>query len=180
MSSNTVVNDVGQLDGSSKGMSGDVPNQGARGDRSPRGAKSGVGRRDDGGHGGPMRLQELIAKRKKDLGLTYAQMVQKAEEAGYPISRSMFHHFADREWPNIPTTESLRGLAAALDVDVDEVLSAAAESTGITPRELHLDRGTRALLALLEDRTPEQIQALEQVVRSVTRAMDTSADSSAE
>jgi hypothetical protein len=123
-----------------------------------------------------MKLQALIASRKRDLGLTYVQMVEKAKEAGHPISRSMFHHFADTEWENIPSTTMLLAIAAAIDVDPDEVLAAAAESIGITTRELHLGRNTRALLALLEDRTPEQVAALEAVVRSVTKAMDTGSD----
>jgi hypothetical protein len=167
MRSNTVVNDPEQP--SRVSPEADVSGRGLE----RRGPKSGR-------QSGPMRLQDLIAQRKKELRLTYAQMVQKASDAGYPVSRTMFHHFADREWPNIPTTESLRGIAAAIEVDVDEVLAAAAESTGITPRELHLDRGTRALLALLEDRTPEQIAALESVVRTVTKAMDAGQDSGSE
>lgn len=124
---------------------------------------------------GRMRLQDLIATRKKELKISYARMAQKATEAGYPISRPMIHHFTVGELKNIPTTESLLAVAAAIDVDPDEVLAAAAESIGITTRELHLDRGTRALLALLENRTPEQIEALEAVVRSVTRAFDVAA-----
>jgi len=119
-----------------------------------------------------MRLQELIATRKEDLHLTYAQLVQRATAAGHPVSRSMWHHFADTEWQNIPTTERLRGIAAALEVDVDEVLAAAAESIGIVTRELHLGRGARAVLGMLEDRPPEQVEALETVVRSVTKAWD--------
>lgn len=124
---------------------------------------------------GRMRLKDLILTRKKDLGLTYAQMVRNAENAGRPISRSMLHHFTDpdRDLKNIPTTDSLLAIAAAIDVDPDEVLAAAAESIGITTRDLHLDRGARALLAMLEDRTPDQIAALEAVVRTVTRALDT-------
>lgn len=167
MRSNTGVNDAGHS----------VP----RGPRDAiRGGHLSVATPTGGRQSGRMRLQDLIKTRKRDLGLTYAQMVERTEQAGYPISRSMFHHYADKEWHNIPTTDALRGIAAALEVDVDEVLSAAAESTGIQTRELHLDRGTRALLALLEDRTPEQLAALEAVVRSVTKAMDIPPDTGAE
>lgn len=121
-----------------------------------------------------MNLAELITTRKRDLAISYSQMMRKAEEAGFPISRSMFHHFTGETIKNIPTTESLQAIAAAIAVDPDEVLAAAAESIGITTRDLHLDRGARAVLAMLENRTPEQVAALEAVVRTVTRAMDAS------
>lgn len=119
-----------------------------------------------------MRLQELITKRKKDLGISYTQMVRKAEEAGFPVSRSMFHYYENKEWPTIPGTDAIKGLAVALDVDADEVLSAAGESVGIRPVEIRPDRGTRAIMGLLNDRTPEEIAALEAVIRSVTDALD--------
>lgn len=120
-----------------------------------------------------MRLQDLIALRKAELGLTYAQMVDRAAAAGWPLSRSMFHHLADREWPNIPTTDTIRGIAAAIEIDPDEVLAAAAESVGIQTRELELDRGTRSIMGLVEARTPEQLAALESVIRSITSTWHT-------
>jgi transcriptional regulator with XRE-family HTH domain len=124
----------------------------------------------------PGGLQDLIARRKKELGLSYSQLVERTEAAGYPIRRTMWHHWASDRWSDIPATEVIHGIAAGLGVDPDEVLDAAAKSVGITPRELHLGRGTRAILALMESRTPEEIEALEAVVRSVTKAMDATRD----
>jgi hypothetical protein len=92
----------------------------------------------------------------------------------------MFHHYETSEWRNIPTTDSIKGLAIVLEVDPDEVVAAAMESVGIETREVSPDRGTRAILGLLGGRTPEQIAALEQVVRSVADAMDTAGNSGSE
>jgi hypothetical protein len=122
-----------------------------------------------------MNLRELIARQKRELSLTYARMGEKAAAAGYPLSRSMFHHLAENDITNIPPTDSLLGIAAAIDVDADVVLNAAAESVGIQPREVQLGASTRGVLALLEQRSPEEIAALESVLRSVAKAMDTAA-----
>src|SRR5689334_5546559 len=120
-----------------------------------------------------MRLQQLIRARKSELGLTWAQLVERADTAGHPISSSMLHHLAGEDWPNIPPTEALFELAAALGLDIDEVLAAAEESLGLRMREVEVPRGVRALIALTEGRTPEQIAALERVLRTVVHEMDT-------
>jgi hypothetical protein len=121
----------------------------------------------------PVRLQDLIRTRKAALGMTYDELVAQAEAAGHPIARSTLHFIALQEWKNIPSTDTILAVAAAIGVEPDEVLNAAAASVGIQTRFMEFDHGTRAVIGLLENRTPDQIRALEDVLRSVTRAMDT-------
>lgn len=128
-----------------------------------------------------MRLQDLIHQRKEEIGrargrpLTYNEMVERAAAANYPISRSMLHHLADQEWPNMPTTDKIRGIAAAIEVSPDEIVLAAAESLGLQTEVIEIDPNVRAMLAMLGRRTPEQQQVLRDVIRSVTMAMDAAA-----
>jgi hypothetical protein len=114
----------------------------------------------------------LIVERKRALGLTYDDLIANAARAGHSIARSTLHFIALQEWKNIPSTDTILAVAAAIQVQPDEVLNAAATSVGITTRFMELDHGTRAVIGLLENRTPEQIRALEDVLRTVTRAMD--------
>jgi hypothetical protein len=124
-----------------------------------------------------MRLQDLIRSRKRELDLTWAQIEHRTIDAGHPISSSMLHYWVGNEWANIPPTETLLGLAAALEVDRDEVLDAAEESLGLRIREVDVPRGVRGLIALTEGRTPEQIAALERILRTVVAEMDTRRES---
>lgn len=124
-----------------------------------------------------MRLQDLIRKRKRELRRTWEQMQRKAEQAGYPISSSMLHHWAGNEWTNVPPTLALRALAAALDLDVDEVLDAAEESADLRVREVEVPRGVRGLIALTHGRSPAQIAALERILRTVVEEMDSGTES---
>jgi transcriptional regulator with XRE-family HTH domain len=125
----------------------------------------------------PMRLQDLIRTRKQELRLTWAQLAQRAEDAGHPISNSMLHHWAGNAWPNIPPTEALRALAAALGVDVDVILEAAAASLDLRMKEVQVDPNARALIALVQERTPAQVAALERILRTVVEEMDTGSGS---
>lgn len=120
----------------------------------------------------PMRLQELIAARKDALRMTYDKMIDNAARAGHPIARSTLHFYALKQWKNIPSTDIILAIAAAICVEPDEVLSAMAASIGIRhSKVLQLDHGTRAVVAMLENKTPEQLRAVEDIVRSVTRVM---------
>lgn len=142
-------------------------------DRPTSSTAPGPNSRPAGPPGDPLvRLQDLIRDRKRKLGRTWEQLSQRAVDAGHPISTSMLHHWAGNEWPNIPPTEALRGLAAALDLDVDEILAAAAASLDLRMREVQVDRRTRALIALVQERTPAQVVALERILHAVIDEMD--------
>lgn len=129
-----------------------------------------------------VRLQDLIKSRKREIGrargrdLTYEEMVARAADAGHPISRSMLHHLAGDEWPNVPTTDKILALAAALDLDPDEILAAAAESLGLQTKVVEVPPFARAMIALVEGRTAEQQKLLADVVRSLANAMDATPD----
>lgn len=121
--------------------------------------------------GEDVNLQELIARRKAELRRGFAQMEKVATAAGHPISRSMLHTFATRPLLNIPTTASLHAIAAALDVEPREVLEAAARSIGMTPTVVELNRTSRAMLTLLADRSPAEIDALATALRAITNVL---------
>lgn len=124
----------------------------------------------------PVTLQALIRERKEAQRLTYDAMIERAAEAGFPIARSTLHFIALKEWKNIPDTTTIMAIAHAIGAEPDEVLTAAAASVGIATRFVQFDHGTRAVIGLVQGRTPDEKRTLEDVLRSVTRAMDASAN----
>jgi hypothetical protein len=125
-------------------------------------------------------LQQLIAQRRKDLGgdgrpLSYEKLAARAgttiDEVGEPkarISTPTLHNYATLPLENIPPTDKLLALADALGVDPDEVLVAAGASVNIRLRTV--EPGERARLALLGDRSDEEIAALMKAVEILTRS----------
>lgn len=120
-----------------------------------------------------MRLQELIHARKTALGdPSYEELARRAVHAGHRLTSSNLNHLATKTWKNFPDTETIFGIAAALECDVDEVLDAAAESVNIRRREVPTDRHTRAWLALIEDRSPAEIEHLQRIIETITEPTD--------
>jgi hypothetical protein len=116
-----------------------------------------------------LRLQQLIRDRKAALGdPSYEELARRGTQAGYRLTKSNLYHLATTEWKNFPDTETIFAIAAALACDPDEVLNAAAESVGIKRREVPTDRHTRAWLALVEDRSPEEIEHLQRIIETIT------------
>lgn len=122
-----------------------------------------------------MRLQDLILTRKRELGMSYDALVEAAEGAGYHkmLSKTRLFQLATKEIRNVPPTQTLLALAAAIQVDPEEVVNAAAESVGIELRPTTLSRETRAWLALTSGRSPEQVAKLLEIARTVAETLDT-------
>lgn len=120
-----------------------------------------------------MTLQELILHRKNVLNLTYDELIRNAEQAGHKIARSTLHNRALQPFENMPDTETITAIAAAIKVTPEQVLNACAASIGLaTVGPGMLDHDAQAIMALIENRPSAQLRALEDIIRSVTRAMD--------
>lgn len=120
-----------------------------------------------------MRLSELITKRKAELGLSFQGIADRAAEAGYQLSRANVHWFTRDEMKEWPTPETITALAHALDVPVAEVIDATAESLGIEVERVPTDSASvRAWVALTEHRSPEEVERLLQIARTVAEGFD--------
>lgn len=116
-----------------------------------------------------MRLQEFIHARKTALGdPSYEELARRGVQAGHKLTSSNLNYLATKDFTRFPEPETIFGIAAALECDPDEVSDAAAESLGITRREVPTDRHTRAWIALIEDRTPAEIEHLRRIIETIT------------
>lgn len=76
-------------------------------------------------------LGDLITRRKDELGLTFRQLGQRAKAAG-ATTEPNWNHLTNRPIREFPRIKTIRALAAALEVDEDEVTDAALESIGLS------------------------------------------------
>lgn len=76
-------------------------------------------------------LGRLIEAERRNQHLTYQDIADRSEQAGYSLSRSTVHRLASE--PMLPTISrsNMYGLAAALNVDVVTVSRAVLASWGI-------------------------------------------------
>ena len=116
-----------------------------------------------------MDLATLIETRRRELGLSYEQVAARAAEHGHKISGSAVHKYTrPGVLPGFPKPDTLVALAAGLDVQIDQVVAAAAQSAGLTLSANTVgDNQVQAWLALTADRTPEEVQALLQAVTTL-------------
>ena len=75
-------------------------------------------------------LQELI--RDRILDRSYAQL---ARDCGF-TNRAIIQRLATKDLRDIPTTETLKGLAVGLQVRVGQVIAACAVSVGLDPLDI--------------------------------------------
>ncbi|MPZ66216.1 MAG: hypothetical protein GEU83_12105 [Pseudonocardiaceae bacterium] len=85
-----------------------------------------------------MNLPDLIRYVNEVEGVSYGEMVQRAADAGYNISRPAISQIVYREIKGFPYPHTLFGLAAALRRHPFEVLAAAGETFGV---DFHVERG---------------------------------------
>lgn len=78
-----------------------------------------------------MRLEDFIRYRSADLDESFGALSDRARRAGYDISKSVMHKWAAYPSENLPRTDTIHGLAAALRVQSHQILAAAAESAGV-------------------------------------------------
>lgn len=72
---------------------------------------------------------------KKRDGLTWRQLIDRAQEAGAPAPTGIFHlGNPNRQLQDFPRTKTIYGIAAALGVSPEQVATAALESLGLAPR----------------------------------------------
>jgi hypothetical protein len=95
-------------------------------------------------NGGVPTISELIEQRKTFLGLSYREMSEKADRAGLHVKHQTIQALATerpKQWPK--ETETIRGLAEALDVPEQLVVLSFAQSFGL---DVRLDRSRLASL----------------------------------
>lgn len=120
-----------------------------------------------------MELGKLIRHRRTQLGLTWPKMAERATAAGYPVTRNYLMDVAKNEIKQVPREETLRGIAAAVDLPWETVFKAAGESLGVTmTAPVEIDRGIQVVVGLLEGRTEEERAAIVELVRAQVRLLD--------
>lgn len=109
-------------------------------------------------------LQQLIAHRRRERGMSYADVAAAGE-----MSRSTVYYLA-RTNPLLrsPSASTLMSLARGLDLPVEVVRQAAADALGLhVVTEPMPDQGLQVLMASLEQLSPEQRQHVAALVSSM-------------
>ncbi|WP_156051399.1 hypothetical protein [Allokutzneria albata] len=120
-----------------------------------------------------MNLSELITARKDELELSYQRLADRARKQGLELTASAINQMARRPLAEYPKPETIRALAVALGVPEGRILAAADVSLGFRRVDVETHRpDVETWLALTGDRSPEQIDALMDVVRAHLRAID--------
>ena len=120
-----------------------------------------------------MKLGELIDTRRRELGLTYDEVADKARTRGFTLSKGSVHAFANQDLPEAPRRRTMEALAYALDVGYPEIVLAVAESLiGTPPVEVSNLQHVQSWLTLTGGRTDEEVASVLRVLRTVTAALD--------
>ena len=94
-----------------------------------------------------LRLQDLIAIRKRDLRLDWAELATLATASGFPISEKRWYFWASDGWTNPPKVDVIRGMAAVLQVAETTVWEAAGVSAKVYTRTRHLGSNAEIMAA---------------------------------
>lgn len=120
-----------------------------------------------------MRLAELIAKRKDELDVSFRDLSQKAEAAGYPIHRAAISALTRDDMKQWPHPDTVAALSAALEVPTSSVIDACAESLGIVVERPEAESDSvRSWLALTGNRSQAEVEHLLAVARTVAEGLD--------
>lgn len=96
-------------------------------------------------------LEELIRRRKDELGLSFRKLGELARQAGAPTEPN-WSHLANKKIQEFPKVRTIHALAAALEVQPAEIVLAAAASLDMSPNEI-----VRAAAACLDAGSPMEI-----------------------
>jgi mRNA degradation ribonuclease J1/J2 len=114
-------------------------------------------------------LEELIRRRKQELGLSFRQMGARAKAAGHSVEPN-WSHLANRPLREFPKARTIHTLAHALDVTPEEVAHSALESLGLCAK--HSDSivqpGDRWIVISAENLSPEDEAVIRQKVAEMT------------
>jgi transcriptional regulator with XRE-family HTH domain len=115
-------------------------------------------------------LGDLIAARRNQSGLTYEQLSAQAAARGHEIGSRVLVRLANDSPPEYPSPAALRAVAAALDLPLTDIQSAATRSTHLWPPPAY-DRSVDAWIELVEGLEPVEIDHVLNVVRAVVQAL---------
>lgn len=116
-------------------------------------------------------LRDIVNERKEELGLGYERLAARCidpESGEQTVKSSWLHRLATGKPVEAPNYETLRGMAAGLDVPVGVLQDAAsAQFFGVDPVFSETAEG-RAFLADADRLTPAQRAAVRALMRSMT------------
>lgn len=124
--------------------------------------------------GGDVKLSELIRAHRTKTRDTWGQMAERAAKAGHSITQQHIGRIANNGLKEVPTSDTIRAIAAALDEDAGTIYRAAGEELGFRvegPFEAG-DKTLKAFLALTADRSPAEIAALLAVLQAEAQKLD--------
>lgn len=120
-----------------------------------------------------MQLGELIKTRKKELGLKWEDMVARAQASGYPVGRNYMMQIIRQGISNPLGADTIRGIAAAIDLPPMQVYRAAGESLGLDAQDGVMEaEEARWFVSLVANRSPAEQRALRAAVIAQIAVMD--------
>lgn len=120
-----------------------------------------------------VKLGELINNRRRDLGISYDKLVDKAQARGFTLTKTSLAAYASQPVIEAPKRRTMEAIAYALDVSYAEVVLAVAEDLiGTPPVEVSTLQHVNSWLTITGGRSDEQIASVLRIVRTVTAALD--------
>jgi transcriptional regulator with XRE-family HTH domain len=95
-------------------------------------------------------LAELIRQRMAELDLTYPQVEERAEAAGEHVSKSTVWNLANEVPKRTPNRAVLEGLAAGLDLSLEEIWAALLRPLGWSVHRVIVEGEERLYLRRLD------------------------------
>lgn len=121
-----------------------------------------------------MTLRELLRAHRAATRETWTEMSERAEKNGHPISQQHLGRIAKNGLKEVPTSDTIRAIAAAVGEDPGIIYRAAGEELGFSiegPYDLG-DNSIKVFLALTADRTDAEKAALLAAVRAQVEILD--------
>lgn len=113
-------------------------------------------------------LPELIRGQMEALSLSYDQVEQRAQRAGYQVSDSTVYNLVTRPMRRAPSKEILEGLAAGLDLPLVRLQRATLRALGWDLTQI-LDDDEETLIVYRRQLPRDQRRLVDEMVRSMRR-----------
>jgi hypothetical protein len=113
-------------------------------------------------------LPELIRGQMAALSLSYDQVEQRAQRAGYQVSDSTVYNLVTRPMRRAPSKEILEGLAAGLDLPLVRLQRATLRALGWDLTQI-LDDDEETLIVYRRQLPRDQRRLVDEMVRSMRR-----------
>lgn len=115
-------------------------------------------------------LAELIRRRKEDLGLSFRQLGERALACGAPVAPN-WSHLTNQQLKRFPEAETVRLLAAVLEVDIDEIVDAVLDDIGLSRKRV-VQPGGRWIVISADNLSAEDEAVIRQRITEAAADLD--------